>query len=521
MKFKRRSGILLHPTSLPGPYGIGDLGQEAYNFVDFLINTGCTLWQVLPLGPTGYGDSPYQCFSAFAGNPYLISPDLLISDGLLEETDLAELPDFSDDNVDYGAIIPWKLLILDKAFQQFTLRNPIEIKTEFNQFKKTNYFWLRDFATFMTLKDIHNGAPWPSWEKSLRDRDKNVLDEIEHNYTDAIQNHMFRQFLFYRQWKNLREYANSNGVQIIGDIPIFVAHDSAEVWANPELFYINKEGNPTVVAGVPPDYFSPTGQLWGNPLYQWKKHAESNFSWWLQRMQAVLEMVDIVRLDHFRGFAGYWEIPATEKTAVKGRWVPGPGNAFFKTLRDELGVLPILAEDLGEITPDVIELRDQFNLPGMKILVFAFSDNASNEFLPHNYFPNTVVYTGTHDNDTIIGWYERVEESERDFARRYLGRSGNNISWDLIRLGWSSVAMFAIAQMQDILELGNEARMNYPSRPSGNWMWRMPQNSVSKKLIERLLEFNILYGRGEPPKSAEEVSETGSESKRTEENQSE
>lgn len=499
MGFERSAGILLHPTSLPGNYGIGDLGENAFKFVDFLKEAGQTLWQLFPLGPTGYGDSPYQCFSAFAGNPYLISPDLLISDGLLDEKDLQDLPEFPQDFVDYGAIIPWKLHIVDKAYTNFIGRNQPDIESAFNEFKQSNSFWLQDFAVFMTLKDMHEGAPWPSWEKPLRNRDKNALEQIGHQYADAIQNHMFRQFLFFRQWKNVREYANSNGVKIIGDIPIFVAHDSAEVWAKPELFYIDKQGNPTVVAGVPPDYFSRTGQLWGNPLYRWKKHAESNYSWWIQRMQAVLNLVDIVRLDHFRGFAGYWEIPASEKTAVNGRWVPGPGSAFFKTLKQELGDLPILAEDLGEITPDVVKLRDQFGLPGMRILVFAFSDDASNEFLPHNYLSNTVVYTGTHDNDTVIGWYGRVEESERDFARRYLGRSGKNISWDLIRLGWSSVAMIAIAQMQDVLSLGNEARMNYPSRLGGNWMWRLSQEAISEELIERLLEFNILYGRGEAP----------------------
>jgi 4-alpha-glucanotransferase len=499
MKFERAAGILLHPTSLPGRYGIGDLGPEAFRWVDFLVETGCKLWQVLPLGPTGYGDSPYQCFSAFAGNPYLISPDLLKEIGLLGQDDLQNIPPFSRQSVDYGEIIPWKLGLLDRAYENFTHTAFVRLKAEFQQFIADNQDWLPDYALFMALKDAHDGQPWPSWEKPLRNREAEALESARIEHAEIIEKHMFRQFIFFQQWSALRKYANEHEIKIIGDIPIFVAHDSAEVWASPGLFYIDKTGNPTVVAGVPPDYFSPTGQLWGNPLYHWDVHARDHYRWWINRFNAVLKLVDIVRLDHFRGFAGYWEVPAGENTAENGRWVPGPGKNFLQALKDELGELPIIAEDLGEITPDVIEMRDYFDLPGMKILVFAFTDTPKNDFLPHNYIPNCVVYTGTHDNDTVLGWYQRVGEEETHFARRYLGRDGNDIAWDLIRTGWSSVAVFAIAQMQDVLKLDNHARMNYPSRPSGNWMWRMDTDALSEPIKSRLTEFNYLYRRGVPP----------------------
>jgi 4-alpha-glucanotransferase len=505
MKFERAAGILLHPTSLPGPYGIGDLGPEAYRWIDFLVETGCKLWQVLPLGPTGYGDSPYQCFSAFAGNPYLISPDLLLDDGLLEPGELENLPPFPAHKVDYGEIIPWKLDLLDRAYQKFRQSKAVQLNAEFQQFITDNEDWLTDYALFMALKDVHGGQPWPSWEKPLRDRDADALQSARIEHAELVQRHIFRQFIFFRQWISLKLYANENGIKIIGDIPIFVAHDSAEVWAKPGLFFIDKHGNPTVVAGVPPDYFSPTGQLWGNPLYRWDVHAKNNYLWWINRFSAVLKLVDIVRLDHFRGFAGYWEVPADEETAENGRWVPGPGKKFLNALKESLGDLPIIAEDLGEITPDVVEMREHFNLPGMKILVFAFSDDPENDFLPHNYVSNCVVYTGTHDNDTVVGWYHRVRAEETHFARRYLGRDGKDIAWDLIRTGWSSVAVFAIAQMQDMLGLDNHARMNYPSRPSGNWMWRMDVDAIDEHIKTRLTEFNYLYRRGVPPEKEEEL----------------
>ncbi|GAB4496553.1 MAG: 4-alpha-glucanotransferase [Anaerolineales bacterium] len=497
MKFERSAGILLHPTSLPGPYGIGDLGPEAYRWVDFLHQSDCGLWQVLPLGPTGYGDSPYQCFSAFAGNPYLISPDALLRDGLLTPADLASKPDFPAHAVDFGPVIVWKLGILDRAYQRFQPLVKSPLKAEFAAFCEAQADWLEDYALFMALKDAHNGAPWSTWQAPLRQREPQALQTAREQHAVAVERQKFFQFLFFRQWNAVRAYANQHGIKIIGDIPIFVAHDSAEVWANPQLFFMDEAtGQPTVVAGVPPDYFSATGQRWGNPLYRWDDHAKTGYKWWLARIRALLGMVDIIRLDHFRGFAGYWEIPAGEQTAVKGKWVAGPRAPFFEAVEREFGGLPILAEDLGEITPDVVELRDRFNLPGMKILVFAFTDDSLNPFLLHNFTPNSVVYTGTHDNDTAAGWFARVEEGERDFARRYLGRDGSDIAWDLIRAAWGSVSVFALAPMQDLLSLGNEARMNYPGRASGNWSWRIPAGALSPALVNRLKETNTLYLRG-------------------------
>jgi 4-alpha-glucanotransferase len=498
MNFERSSGILLHPTSLPGPYGIGDLGPQAYQWVDFLEKTGTKLWQVLPLGPTGYGDSPYQCFSAFAGNPYLISPELLLDDGLLGVDDLEDIPEFPMDRVDFGPVIRWKLDLLGRAFRNFSSSGSSNLQDEMLLFQEENKYWLPDFALYMALKEAHGGNPWSTWEKSLRVRTEPGLVKAKIRYHLAIQEQIFRQFIFFHQWGKLKQYANTKGIQIVGDIPIFVAHDSAEVWARPDLFYINQKGKPTVVAGVPPDYFSPTGQLWGNPLYRWDVHKAAQYDWWIERFRAVFKLVDIVRLDHFRGFAGYWEIPAREKTAIKGKWVGGPGIPFFKAIQKALTNLPIIAEDLGEITPDVVEMREYFKFPGMKILVFAFGDDATNEFLPHNFIRNCVVYTGTHDNDTSVGWYSRVDEAERDFARRYLGRSGTDIAWDLIRTAWSSVAVMAFAPMQDLLSLDNQARMNYPSRPSGNWSWRMQTGALTRSIENRLAEFNLIYRRGVP-----------------------
>ncbi len=507
MKFERASGVILHPTSLPGPYGIGDIGAEGYRWIDFLVDSGCSLWQVLPLGPTGYGDSPYQCFSAFAGNPYLISPDLLLENDLLHSNDLVEETHLPADHVDFGAVIPWKLGVLDRAFQRFQNSAPASLRANLASFQNDQANWLDDFALFMALKEAHGGAPWPTWEAPLRDREPQALEEARRTYAVDIQRQIFRQFIFFKQWADLRNDANAKGVKIIGDVPIFVAHDSADVWSNPELFFLDKKGNPTVVAGVPPDYFSPTGQLWGNPLYRWKAHAANGYRWWLERIKAVLGLVDIIRLDHFRGFGGYWEVPADQPTAEKGRWVAGPGADFLTKLKEGLGELPLIAEDLGEITPDVVQMREQFQLPGMKIFQFAFSTDPDDKFLPHNYPHNCVTYTGTHDNDTTLGWYQSVPEEERDFCRRYLGRGDEDIVWSMIRGIWSSVAMFAITPMQDLLSLGTEARMNFPGHPSGNWSWRMPEDALSQNLQDRLKEFNYLYSRGpktEKPEAAVE-----------------
>ena len=445
MKFDRSSGILLHPTSLPGPYGIGDLGPQAYRFVDWLASTGCKLWQVLPLGPTGYGDSPYQCFSAFAGNPYLISFDILIEDGLLTQDDFADMPDFNASRVDFGLLIPWKLNLLQRAFSRFTsvLSGSSEGSVDegliigFKSFCADNASWLDDYALFMSIKEANGGGAWNEWDESIRKREKLAMDKARQDLAESVQRQSFYQFLFFRQWNKLRAYAAAKEIKIIGDIPIFIAYDSAEAWSNAELFFLDDNSLPTVVAGVPPDYFSKTGQLWGNPLYRWDVHKKTGYAWWLDRFRAVLKMVDIVRVDHFRGFAGYWEIPFGEKTAEKGQWITGPGSDFFKAMNKGLvgdtdAELPIIAEDLGLITPDVVELRDEFNLPGMKILQFGF-DKPENPFLPHNYISNCVAYIGTHDNDTARGWFKSAPQHEREFALRYMDSHPDQFVWDMIR----------------------------------------------------------------------------------------
>ncbi|MBW7881201.1 MAG: 4-alpha-glucanotransferase [Caldilineaceae bacterium] len=497
MKDVRRSGILLHPTSLPGRYGIGTFNQDAYSWVECLAQTHQTLWQVLPLGPTGYGDSPYQSFSSFAGNPYLISLENLVELGLLEQSALDVAPDFPRDRVDYGTIYTWKLPLLRRVADQFERRAHAELKAEFAQFCVDNKDWLDDFALFMALKDAHGGAPWNQWEMPLRSRKKRALESARTQHAAAIHGHMVNQWLFYRQWLHLKGFANARGILIVGDIPIFVAMDSCDAWTNPDEFYLDQEFQPTVVAGVPPDYFSATGQLWGNPLYRWDVMKKNRYAWWLRRIGAALRLYDLVRIDHFRGFAGYWEVPAGEATAIKGRWMPGPGADFFVVVQEELGNnLPIIAEDLGEITPDVIALRNQFNLPGMKILQFAFSTDASDKFLPHNYTRNFVVYSGTHDNDTTWGWYRHTAtEKERDFFRRYFRTDGRDAAWTMIEAAFRSVAATAIVPLQDVLNLGGEARMNLPGRATGNWTWRYLPEQLTGHVIDRLAEATQLFGR--------------------------
>ena len=500
MTFPRLSGILLHPTSLPGPHGIGELGPSAHKFIDFLAESESHLWQVLPLGPTGYGDSPYQSFSAFAGNPYLISLDELIVDGLLIPEDLEVMPDWPSDRVDYGALIQWKLSVLECAFNRFTANPSSELQTALTKFSAENAAWLDDFALFMAMKEAHGGGAWGGWPEPLRKREVGALALARATCRDQIARFTFYQFLFYRQWVAVRAHAHQRGIQIIGDIPIFVAYDSADVWSHPELFYLDEQDKPTVVAGVPPDLFSPTGQLWGNPLYKWEVHKIDGYIWWRERLRTTLKVVDILRLDHFRGFAGYWEIPAGSPTAETGRWAPGPGadlfDALVADLRQTTGKfeLPLIAEDLGVITADVVELSERYHLPGMKILQFGFS-GPDNPFLPHNYIPNCVAYTGTHDNDTARGWFETAPEDEKNFALRYMNVEGSHFSWDLIRAIWASVAVFAIAPMQDLLDLGTEARMNFPGKLGGNWEWRMADDDLSDELGKKLRALNYLYRR--------------------------
>ncbi|MEN8190674.1 MAG: 4-alpha-glucanotransferase [Thermodesulfobacteriota bacterium] len=502
MMTKRISGILLHPTSLPSHWGIGDLGPGARTFIDFLHNSGQHIWQMLPLGPTGYGDSPYQSLSAFAGNTMLVSPTILLEFGLLQEKDI-DRQTFPDDHVDYGAVISHKRDLLKKAHQTFISSNPSVIVAQYRRFCSSQAHWLDDYALFAALKEFHQNRPWVEWPVELVQRDPEALSAWSEQLEQEIEEHRFAQFLFFDQWAGLHRYANSRGVRIIGDIPIFVAHDSCDVWSHQEWFLLDKKGEPTVVAGVPPDYFSETGQRWGNPLFDWPQLKKDNYSFWVKRFRLLADMYDFIRIDHFRGFAGYWEIPAEEEVAVNGCWKKGPGSELFRVLEEELGgEVPIIAEDLGLITDDVIELLDELGYPGMAVLQFGFGaveDGASSStFLPHNHHPNQVVYTGTHDNDTTLGWWREQSEEVRDFTRRYLNCDGRVIHRDMIRAALSSTAKIAIFPLQDLLGLGNEARMNRPSSSSGNWQWRFSWESISPDRIEDLKQMTRLYGRIEP-----------------------
>jgi 4-alpha-glucanotransferase len=490
----RSAGLLLHPTSLPGPYGIGDLGPAARNWVDTLVRARQTWWQVLPLGPTGYGDSPYQSTSTFAGNPLLISPDRLVEEGLLQRSEVNP-PNFPTDRVDYHGVTEFKRGLLKRAWDQFRRGAAQGLRGPFDEFCARHASWLDDFSLFLALKEENGGKAWTDWPQELVRRDSGVMASARARLGDAISQHRFHQFLFYRQWQDLRRYAHDRGVRLIGDIPIFVSPDSSDVWANPKLFQLDERRRPRVVAGVPPDYFSRTGQLWGNPLYDWEALRGTGYSWWIARLQATFALVDVVRLDHFRGFESYWEIPANMPTAEVGRWVKAPGADFLNKARTVLGGLPLIAEDLGVITPEVEALRDQFGLPGMRILQFAFSDS-KNPYLPHNYVPATVVYTGTHDNDTTVGWFAAIPEHERHFFRRYLPNpAGPTIAWDLIRLAWSSVAHHALAPLQDLMSLPTEARMNLPGKAEGNWRWRFRAEMLTGEILDRIADFTDLYNR--------------------------
>ncbi len=472
--FPRGSGVILHPTCLPGPHGIGDLGPAALQFVDWLASTGQSLWQVLPLGPTSYGDSPYQTLSAVAGNPLLIGLDELFEAGWLTGDDLAHSGSLPAERVDYGAVIPWKSALLDRAWARFQKFADESLQEEFLAFRKDERAWLRDFTQFMALKEAHDGRPWTEWPDPLRDREPQALATALEPLRDRLDAHAWRQWLFARQWSRLRAQANARGVRLLGDLPIFVAHDSCDVWARPDLFHLDAAGRPRVVAGVPPDYFSATGQLWGNPLYNWRAMAREDYAWWVRRLRLCLRQTDLVRIDHFRGFQAYWEVPAAAETAINGRWVEGPGLGFFESLRRQLGALPIVAEDLGVITEAVEELRDAFGLPGMKVLQFAW-DEPRNPFQPHNHTQNCVVYSGTHDNDPTNGWWQHdCDETVRERVRDYVGHAVAEPAWTLIRMGLQSVAHTFIMPMQDVLGLGREARMNRPGDGDGNWSWRLP-----------------------------------------------
>lgn len=528
MDLKRCSGILVHPTSFPNKYGIGDLGKSAYDFIEFLEKSNQKAWQVLPLGPTSFGDSPYQSFSTFAGNHLLISPDILLEEGYLEKEDLENIPSFDPQKVDFGSLINYKTDMFKKAYLNFKKASKTQ-RNGYEKFCKENASWLNDYVLFVALKnhfiikraenpgsndylefkenykdiltenqinDYFYGAVWTTWPEKIAKRDKIAISSYSKNLEDDMNFYKFLQYEFFREWFKLKDFVNKKGISIIGDIPIFVAFDSCDVWSNPKVFVLDSKGYPTVVAGVPPDYFSATGQLWGNPLYDWKYNKETGYSWWIERIKGNLSNMDILRIDHFRGFDTYWEIPFGSPDAVKGRWCKGPSKNLFEAIEKKLGKLPIIAEDLGEITPTVEVLRKYLNFPGMKILQFAFDDDSSNIYLPHNQKEdNTIMYTGTHDNDTTLGWYEKATELAKDNLRRYLNVSGEDIVWDMIRLSMSSVAVLSIVPIQDIMNLDSESRMNTPGIPSGNWQFRYKEDMLNEDIASKLLYLTKLFNR--------------------------
>lgn len=491
----RTAGILLHISSLPGPYGIGTLGENARKFVDFLVESGQSYWQLLPVGPTSFGDSPYQSFSTFAGNPYFIDLDYLKSDGLLTEEELKPLDEnINIEDVDYGRIYQERFEILKKAFDRFDTDS-----LDFSSFAKMESFWLEDYATFMALKNAHNGNAWTQWEDKYKLRDEEAIKTFQEENWKEITFYMFIQYIFYRQWLALKDYAHGNNIELIGDIPIYVAEDSADVWANPKLFKLDENLVPTGVGGVPPDAFSDDGQLWGNPVYDWPANKATNYHWWIERIRSSFKLFDVIRIDHFRGFEAYWEIPYGSANAAPGRWVEGPKYDLFKAVKDELGELPIIAEDLGFMTRGVYELREQTTFPGMKIIQFAFNEEMNSEHMPHNYSTDYVVYGGTHDNETIVGWIENNRNANNpvlDRAKEYANLTEEEgYSWGLIRLCMNSVADTAIFQLQDLLELGNEARMNTPNTLGTNWKWRttsMPSEKVKERLLKLTKNSNRL-----------------------------
>lgn len=524
MKFERKSGILLHPTSFPSSYGIGTLGAAAYKFIDWLVSAGQSLWQVLPLGPTGYGDSPYASFSTFAGNPLLIDLDSLVENGWANKKDIKPIDYIKKDgNVDFGAVVWWKMPILRKCAKYFLENITEDDKKEYKNFCKKSH-WLENFALFMSIKTVYDlkaqeekaeNSIWYSyWPKELSTHQELALANWKKEHAEDVELYKVIQFFFDYQWRKLKRYANENGISIIGDIPIFVAADSADVWSNQEYFQLSEEGKPNCVAGVPPDYFSADGQLWGNPLYDWDKMKSSGYKWWLDRIKRIFELTDVLRVDHFRGFEAYWSVPYGEKTAINGKWCKGPGLDFFKTIKRKLGDIPVIAEDLGVITDEVRELRDKAELPGMKVLQFAFSESEVKEngfvntFMPHMYTTDKcVIYTGTHDNDTLQGWLEKIDDNLLLITSQYF--TGRQIAIEkakamvkngelrelMIKSAFMSNAAYAVIPMQDIIGCGNEARMNMPSTTGANWTWRMSSSDLKKKTAEKLELLSTLYGR--------------------------
>ncbi len=495
---KRGSGILLHITSLPSIYGIGDMGPEAFQFVDFLAESGQSIWQVLPLNPTdpAHGNSPYSSISAFGCNPLLISPELLIKQGFLDKNELASFPDFPKGRIDYCAMVPLKKQLFKKIYDRVKAQG---IPEDYQLFCSENGYWLNDFALFVALKEHYQGRSWNEWPIEIRDRHPDSLQAMEKQLAHRLEQAKILQYIFINQWLSLKNYCRKNNVQIFGDIPIYVNYDSVDVWTHPALFKLDETKKPTAVSGVPPDYFSETGQLWGNPVYRWDVLRETGYDWWTQRIRHNLNLFDIIRIDHFRGLAAYWEISAEETTAINGKWIKGPGKDLLYTLRNHFPSLPIIAEDLGIITPDVTELMEHFELPGMKLLVFAFGDDLpTNPYVPHNHIKNCLIYTGTHDNNTVKGWFEKEitpEAKKRLF--QYFGREIglDEIHWEMVRLAMMSVANIAILPMQDILGLGSEARMNLPASANGNWQWQLGRQQITSDLAAKLFEMTQTYGR--------------------------
>jgi 4-alpha-glucanotransferase len=498
VKYPRSSGILLHLTSLPGPMGSGDLGAEAYTFIDWLSSAGQSLWQMLPLGPAGMANSPYMSLSAFAGSPLFIDLNDLVLHGWLDKNDLAAMPTVTAHRVDYLKVAEIRMALLAKAAEQFFQMRNSDDHRQFETYCNAETSWLEDYSLFQALNHKYGGRSWVSWDQNLVHRNPLALKKVAEELKEHVNFHRFTQWCFARQWKKMKDYANDRNVKLIGDIPIFVAHHSADVWSNQEAFTLDSNGMPSVVAGVPPDYFSEDGQRWGNPLYRWDVMKQQKYHWWIERVHKTFKLFDILRIDHYRGFEAYWEIPAKEVTARIGRWVKGPGENLFDAIQQELGSLQIIAEDLGVITPEVNALRNKYHFPGMKVLQFAFSTGPEDNFLPHCYDKNYVVYTGTHDNDTTLGWYEKATVHERDFVKQYCHSDGKAINWDLIKLSMQSVADTAVIPLQDIIGLNSDGRMNFPGTVEGNWEWRFTFDEIKPWMTEQLFELTALYGRCNP-----------------------
>ncbi len=495
MKTSRQSGILLHPTSLPGDYGIGNFGPEAFRFIEFLEEAGQTLWQILPLGPTGPGDSPYQSFSAFALNPLLIDLHHFVNKGLISSPDLDETRTPNTGKVDYAFVTASRTKVFKKAYQAFLDSAPVQDKAAFESFCERQKSWLEDYALFMAIKDYYDGIAWYEWPLPVRKREKNALRNFRRLLKWETGYHRFLQFVVNCQWFFVKSYANNKNIKIIGDIPLYISFDSSDAWARPEMFMLDSKLKPILVAGVPPDFFSETGQLWGNPVYNWEYHKKTNFSWWKERVDYNLELADILRIDHFRGLAAYWAVKFGSETAIDGEWLPAPGDALFRSLTMKKETLPIIAEDLGLITPDVVELREKYSLPGMKILMFGFDKAEENPFLPHLYEKASVVYTGTHDNDTVMGWYSSIDDEDKQKFHTYSGCDKDDIHWQMIRMAMASVADIAVTPLQDVLGLGNEARMNVPGTASGNWQWRFKDGDLLTEYAGKLKLYCRLYNR--------------------------